>query len=120
MNRIDIQNKLCEGLALRTVLGKSGYLLAVFVGWLLACGLVNYLINAYIRRGCPHGCDDRDATSYGLLAGGAQLFVAIFFFVWLRHVRRSEGGKVATRLLGVALIVLLGALAISAWLPRIV
>jgi hypothetical protein len=107
---------ILEGAPLKTVLGKAAYLIGVGAGGLIAIGVTRDLIHATIRRACPYGCNNADATSYGLLAGGIQLTVAVCFFLWLRRVRRSEGGKVAARLAGFGLVALLGLVAVLAWM----
>jgi len=96
------------GVPLRTVIGKMAYLAAIIIGWSVTVGVTNKLLHTYVlpRLTNPHTCDNQCASSYGVLAGVVQLFIAIFFLVWMRHVRRSEGGRVAAAALGLVTIAL--------------
>jgi hypothetical protein len=84
-----------QGIPLGTVARKSAYLLAIVVGCVIAEVVTHKLLGLSFFR-----ASGLSASAYGLVVGMAQLFVAVPFLVWLRHVRRSEGvcGRIVSRL----------------------
>jgi hypothetical protein len=78
--------------------GKAAYLAALFVAWATTSAVAHRLLSGLVPA--------TDAEFYAVIVTVVQLFVAVFFSVWLRHMYQSEGGKVAVlalSLLGAAL-----------------
>jgi hypothetical protein len=67
------------GVPLRMVIGKMGYLAAILIGCLATAGVVTMLLRTYGWK----------------LGGVGYALIAILFGRWMRHVYRSEGGKIA-------------------------
>jgi len=75
----------------RVVATKALYLLAVMGCWGVCMTIVQRVVWTVIQ---PRG-DHESAMSYAMASTVAQGFVGLFFLVWLRHVYRSDGGKLA-------------------------
>jgi hypothetical protein len=67
------------GVPLRMVIGKMAYLAAILIGCLATAGVVTMLLRTYGWK----------------LGGVGYALIAILFGRWMRHVYRSEGGKIA-------------------------
>lgn len=75
----------------RIVGAKALYLVGVLGCWGMSALFTKKIVWAITQ---PRG-DDRSAMSYAIAGTIAQSVVFIVFIAWLRHVYRSEGGKLA-------------------------